>query len=371
MKHPPFCPNSDCEHHQIRKKQHGWFYNDGYYSTKSNQQITRFQCKSCKKRFSAQTFSMSFFLKKKGSFDYIFKQLKATAGIRDISRDLGISPASVLLRITRLARQSVCIHSSLRHSIKLNENLVADGFESFAVSQYFPNNINILGGKNSQYLYTFDYSHLKRKGCMTSKQKKRNKILQERFNHRTTISESFTNICQSVSNLLWKRSIDPVILYTDKKKEYKNVLSNFHFPGTVFHICISSKQARTILNDLFTVNYIDRQVRMCCAEHVRETMRFARNVNNSMERLAVFRLYHNYLKPYRINRKDDDYRDRTHAEVAGISKKDINREMKTFFTRRRFVFRCKGIEKQDLLILKRCYVTPLSNTYEHVPAYAA
>jgi transposase-like protein len=371
MKHPPFCPNPDCKHHQLQEKKNGWFYHDGDFPLNDGKRIKRFRCKSCKKRFSENTFSLSYFLKKKGSFDYVFKQLKSTAGIRDISRDLKISPASVLLRIGRLARQSVSIHLTLRDRIELQEHLIADGFESFVVSQYFPNNINLLAGKNSQYLYSFDYSHLSRKGRMTSSQKRKNKRLKERFKLGTSVATSFGRICHSVSHLLWRSRIGPLILYTDKKNEYRDVIKDFFFPKEIQHIRISSKLARTTSNDLFSVNYLDREIRKALAEHVRETMRFGRNVNNMMERLAVYSLYHNYIKAYRINRKDDDYRDRTHAEAAGIDKKEIQKELKTLFTQRRFLTRTPGIETQDLLLWKRCHVTPLNDTYQNVPAFAA
>jgi transposase-like protein len=372
MKKPPFCPNRCCINHQINSDYNvRWYYNCGSYSTKRKQGIKRFRCKSCSKRFSTQTFSLEYALKKKGSFRQIFSMLKACSGIRDMARDLKIAPGSVLLRLSRLARQATAFHAEMKGHIHLNEDFVADGFESFVVSQYFPNNINILVGKQSQFLYTFDYSQLRRKGKMTKKQKKRNRFLQKQVLYRRTVTASFTDLCHAISYRLWNCRKQVTILYTDKKNEYKQVLKLFVFPVTLKHIAISSRLIRTVDNDLFAVNYMDRQFRMCLAEHVRETVRFARNVNNSMERMAIYGVYHNYMKPYRINRADDAFLDRTHAEVAGLPKGLVKKKLRTFFTRRLVLSRCGGIDSQDLMLWNRCYATPLNNTFQVVPAYAA
>ena len=71
-------------------------------------------------------------------------------------------------------------------------------------------------------------------------------------------------------------------------------------------------------NPLFPVNYIDRELRKDLAEHVRETVRFARNVNHCMERLWVYLLDHNVYKRFRIN--DRVGVERSHADEAGASR---------------------------------------------------
>ncbi len=75
------------------------------------------------------------------------------------------------------------------------------------------------------------------------------------------------------------------------------------------------------------MNYIDREIRKDNSDHVRETMQFAKNVNNMMERLAIYRFYHNFMKPYRVNGKA--YTRIPHAVMAGISEKSIRKELKT------------------------------------------
>ena len=165
MRSPPFCPNPACtnHHHPPKRK---WFWKSGQYRTHTFGSIQRFICLSCFCRFSSQTFSIDYFAKKKINYHTIDKQLRSTGSIRDISRDLSCSTDTVLNRISRLAKNAIAVHSSLCATATYSEDLVADGFESFCVSQYFPNNITLLAGKESQYLYFANYCTLRRKGRM-------------------------------------------------------------------------------------------------------------------------------------------------------------------------------------------------------------
>nr|MDA3851468.1 hypothetical protein [Spirochaetaceae bacterium] len=66
------------------------------------------------------------------------------------------------------------------------------------------------------------------------------------------------------------------------------------------------------------------------AEHIRETIKFAKNSCNSMNRFALFQFYHNFRKEYRINKKVSQPHI-THAEVAGICRERVNRIIDSVF----------------------------------------
>ena len=366
MEYPPFCPNRNCKMHWLTKRSRSWYTLSGYYFTHTFGRIRRYECRACRKRFSQQSFSLDYAAKRKLPYDYILKQLKSAAGIRDIARDLKVSPTTITNRITRLSRQALSIHSYLKSSIRLKEDLVADGFESFAVSQYFPDNIHLLAGKESQYLYAFDYAHMNRKGRMTDYQKERNRILKNSTPGAVSITRSFSNLCKQIDLLLENGEKSGITLYTDEKPQYRKVLSDLTFNKKVTHRRVNSKKVRNLSNDLFSVNYLDREIRKDNANHVRETVQFSRNVNNNQERLAVYSLYHNYMKPYRIKRPEG----MVHAEVAGVRKELISAELKTLYTQRRFYSRMKGLTFEEFKIWLRGFATPGKTGYEYVPQFA-
>lgn len=357
MKSPCFCPNVDCKNHHNPPRGR-WFWKAGHYSSRFSGRVQRFLCLDCLHRFSVQTFSIDYYAKRKTDYHAIDRQVRSTGSIRDISRDLSVSPATVINRISRLARNALAVHAHLTATAPYRESLVADGFESFCGSQYFPNNITLLAGKESQYLYFANYCTLRRKGRMTDEQKRTRLQLEQRWKAdpqavRKAFDELITHIrCDGTSP----------VLFTDEKREYRRSLR-----GTpITHIRVNSQLPRTVSNDLFSVNYLDREIRKDCANHVRETVCFSRNVNNCMERLWVYFAYHNYSKQYRIRSGER----RTHAQVAGIESTEIKKVLKSYYTRRSFLSRIDLTGSMRLLWLRKLE-TPLAGVPKHTPKYLA
>ena len=371
MFHPPFCSNRECRHHHLPPKSPAWYVRNGSYYSRLSGRIQRFQCLHCGSGFSSQTFSLDIFVKKKLPYRQIFSHLVTSSGIRDIARLLKVSPNTVNNRIGRMARQAVAVHSSLSAEISLNEDLVADGFESFVCSQYFPNNINLLAGKESQFWFTSDYAHLRRKGRMTAYQEKKNRQVQAAFSgHRRSIYRSFQDLVRLGLELQETSRRSAITLFTDEHPQYARVMHDLTGDERqrIQHLRISSKLPRTVRNQLFSVNYLDREIRKDNSDHTRETVQFARNACNCMERLAVYRLYHNYIKPYRIGKKEDSTI--SHAERAGIPAQRIASEMRTVFTQRRFFSRTGRLSVSDRLIWLKGISTPLKQVADYLPAYA-
>ncbi len=366
MKHPPFCPNQECSHYLDPKGR--WYVKDGTFQNNRNGKVQRFKCLSCGKKFSVETFSLDYCANIKVSYKSIFEHISTSSGIRDLSRILKVSCNVIQNRVARLARQAMATSEVLSKHIILNEDLVADGFESFVKSQYMPNNINILAGKDSQFWFMSDYAQLTRKGRMTESQKKKNEALKPRLNvGRRTIYESFYNVALEALHLAPRTGI---ILYTDEHLQYVKVMSerNEQERRILRHIRINSKVARTLRNPLFSVNYLDREIRKDNSDHTRETVQFSRNVCNMMDRLSIYRFYHNFIKPFRINGKSDSAV--THAQRAGIPRDIIRNELKTFFTQRRFLGRIGIPNISDWLLWHRGLFTPLKGKADYIPAYA-
>jgi transposase-like protein len=324
MKSPPFCPNPRCTNHSTPPRGR-WFWKSGHYRTAVAGPVQRFICLSCSHRFSTRTFSIDYYVKRKTDYRHIDRQLKSTGSIRDIGRDLSVSTQTVLNRISRLAHNALAVHQEVSAGAPQQEELVADGFESYCVSQYFPNNITLLAGKESQYLYAGVYCTLRRKGRMTETQKRKRERLEHRWKaDREGVGKAFDEVLGTIRG-------EGKVLFTDEKGEYRKSVSAGEKPIT--HIRISSRVRRTVQNDLFSVNYLDREIRKDCANHVRETVCFSRDVNNCMERFWIYFVYHNCGKRYRIGRDEE----RTHAEVAGIEGAVVRRAMKGYYTRRSFL----------------------------------
>ncbi len=248
-----------------------WFWNAGHYFSALAGTVQRFICLSCSHRFSTQTFSIDYYAKRKTDYQFINRQLRSTGSIRDIARDLSISTQTVINRISRLAHNALAVHTQLSGGAPQQEDLVADGFESYCVSQYFPNNITLLAGKDSQYLYTAVYCTLRRKGRMTEGQKWRREKLERQWRADPgAVRKAFDEVVGYI-----RGSGDRKTLFTDEKREYRQSFLAVAGKSPIRHVRINSTLPRTLHNDLFSVNYLDREIRKDYANHVRETVCFA------------------------------------------------------------------------------------------------
>jgi len=79
-------------------------------------------------------------------------------------------------------------------------------------------------------------------------------------------------------------------------------------------------------------------------------------------------MYHNYMKPFRINGKE--HRGKSHAMIAGLKKSVIAGELKTLFTRRRFLYQIDGLDMSEASVWLRGVATPLKRYAEILPGFA-
>jgi transposase-like protein len=379
MTKPPFCPNPHCPSHFPQKDHNSrrpWYYKAGFYHpAAASEPVRRYLCKTCGKKFSRQTFSINYFSKKNLNLNKLSLSLSSGMSIRAMARFYHVAPTTVIRKIRLLARQSVAINSILDQEVQLSESLVADGFESFVVSQYFPNNFNFLMGKESQYIYFFNYVQLHRKGKMTARQKIVAKKLKERWPlPRNNQVIKFTEVVSYATKLAAQTpGLKGLDFYTDEKAEYRRCTEPVYLPpelrGKGFgfrHHTTSSHDPRTVSNDLFSVNYIDRECRKDLAEHHRETTCHARETCDSVERMCVYSTIHNFFKDYRINPGKSEYR--THADAAGIPREFYGPLLKKFTTWRFFYSHLKLNLHQEL-VWRRGYGSPLKRKSQALPAY--
>jgi transposase-like protein len=374
----PFCPNASCIHHRVPEGTYTAYSFLGYYCTKAHGKIPRFICSSCGRTFSAQTFSLSYYLKKAEVFAAIDGRLCNGEGIRAIGRELGQSCASISNRIGRMARNCTAMHEQLTKTAHCTESLAADGFESFCCSQYFPNNIHLLAGRDSQFVFCYDHVTMRRKGRMTETQKqKRADIDRKQQLPVRGIEKSFRRVLDEGIRISHCRDYrKPVELWTDEKQEYRRVLlrgegiaAQAYLERRLIHRTISSKAARTRDNPLWAVNYLDRELRKDLKEHVRQTVCWGRNVNNQMERLSVYLWHHNYQKPFRIGERGEEGT-HSHAQQAGYDKTFIQEWCQKIWTRR-VVFTRSEYGELATMTWKRLRMTPLKKSPEYLPLRVA
>jgi len=295
---PPFCPNPRCDSRSGSKP---WrFKKKGFYlRNPSPHRIQRYLCHHCGRNFSSQTFSTTYRLQRADLLETLFLRLVACSGLRQIARELRVSPSTVQRQTERLGRHCLLFHEQRRPRAVPAEPLVLDGFRTFEHSQYWPFDLNLLVGA-SHYVYGFNDAELRRSGTMRPSQRRKRAILEARHGRPEARATR-----QSVEELL-RRIVPPgrrVTLRTDEHPDYPRAirrLEDRHFD----HERTSSKAIRTPRNPLFPVNLADLLLRHSSANHKRETIAFSKRRQGALYRAAIWMVWRNYVKSTSENRKD-------------------------------------------------------------------
>ena len=146
---------------------------DGFYARQGwPTRIQRFRCRHCRRRFSAQTFCTSYWLKRPRLLIEVLRALVSCACLRQIARALEASPQTILLHANRLGRHCQLFHQLHRPRGRLTEPIALDGFQSFEYSQFHPTWYHAVVGQSSHFFYGFTDSELRRSGTMTPSQKR-------------------------------------------------------------------------------------------------------------------------------------------------------------------------------------------------------
>ncbi|AFG37906.1 hypothetical protein [Spirochaeta africana] len=343
---PEFCTNPACTfHHPGEQHNNRWYIKFGTHYAQAHGTVQRFRCKACGKTFSTQSFSMQYWVHRVIKYDRIESMLIASSGQRQIGRAIMASGRLVKNRCQRLARSYLALYAEASRDHLLGENCAFDGFESFVRSQYFPLHLNILVGCESLSVYGFTGSVLRRKGRMTAAQRVFRHMIDI---HWKPARGSLVASCAQVFDALYNRipisnPASPWKLWTDQHTAYPRALQKVPWireamhAGGFTHCTVSSRAVRSRQNPLFPVNYIDREIRKDMADHVRETVRFAREVNMAMQRVTIELGAHTFAKPERITGRCRTEGDATHAQAAVFGQSQVAQRMLKLRHTRRFL----------------------------------
>ena len=296
-----YCPNNQCRNHALgttpgssSKK----FQKYGSYRTLKGQKIARFRCRSCGRTVSNRIASIDFCMKIRGINSVVFQYFSEGLCNRQIARIVGIDEKTVRCRIKRLAQQALLQHSRRISSHKICEPICYDGLENFARSQYEPNNINQAIGRNSLFIYDFNFCPLNRKGRMSDRQKLKKEKLE------LSLGEFRKNAVTTATSTILERlhgSSDPqygLTILSDQHFQYRRSRLQLEAKAIKFeHLTISSKAPRVYRHILFPVNHADLLIRQHVKAFQRETISFSKTHGHMVQKFSLFMAWKNYFRP--------------------------------------------------------------------------
>jgi len=363
---PPFCPNPACPFHCGKAP---WRYiRAGFFSRKrcEPQRIQRYRCLHCRRTFSSQTFSLTYWLHKPALLERIFYGSLSCSGLRQMAHEIGLSPATIQSYLSRLGRHCLLYqHARLKESLPREEPLVLDGFESFEYSQYFPFHFHVLIGKHSHFFYLFADSPLRRKGRMTDFQRRKREKLEQALGRPDpkSIEKEVAGLLRRTGSLFAEEP-RTLLLYSDDHPAYPRAFRRV--PGlTIEHHVTSSLARRTTRNPLFPVNLVDLLIRHGGANHKRETIAFSKRRQGAIERLAIFQVWRNFMRSFTERRRKGGP---TPAQRAGVMERKLS--LRELLARRLFFSRGKISEPLGGYYRREVRTRALRVNREHRLRYA-
>jgi len=260
-------------------------------------QRRRFRCQNCRRRFSENSTRFSFRFKKRDHTlsSKIFHLCTHGLSNRAIAHMHSISEHCVRLRIRRMARRALIFHTRATANLRILEPLCFDGLENFAGSQYDPNNIQQALGRDSLFIYDFNFAPLNRKGRRSIWQKQR--LLQIETRHGRYDPSAIRVATRTIVERLYKfaENIAPFTLVSDEHFQYRKAIHIDLRSLPIQHVTISSKVCRNFQNILFSVNHADLMIRQRIAAFSRETISFSKTPGAMCQKFSLFMLRKNYM----------------------------------------------------------------------------
>jgi len=151
---PPHCPNPTCRFHHPQPDPWPLQRFGTFTRLKPPHTVQRFRCRACRRTFSTQTFTTTYWLKRPELLVEVHKHAVSGASNRQVARILGCAPSTVDNHLARLGRHCLLFHRHLVSQASPFVDVVIDGLVTFEYSQYHPYEILAAVDRNSSFSST-------------------------------------------------------------------------------------------------------------------------------------------------------------------------------------------------------------------------
>jgi hypothetical protein len=265
--------------------------------------VPRFLCLRCRRTFSRQTFSTTYYLKRPELLLPTAAGLQAGGALRQIARSLSCAPSTPARLAARLGRHAMLLHSrALTHLRgRLAEPVVLDHFETFEFSQDCPFGVATAVGSRSWFVYGLDPAPHARAGRRSAQQRRRHASRPRREVRGGYLGSTRRTLSGLLPLLVEGKRLH---LIGDGHPAYGQAVT--HEPGVLLQSFPNPKRgpkgsprspaARARDRALFPVDLLHALLRHSLAHHRRETIAFGRRLNALVERLFLAAVWRNFVK---------------------------------------------------------------------------
>ena len=294
MFQPPRCPNRHCpEHHAPRPR---FFVRRGSYKPLCRPHpVPRFQCRTCRRGFSRQTFRADYRDHRPDLNAKVFLSLATGLGLRQTARNVGLSYRCTELKFRKIARHLRRLNLNLRGLLG-DPDLQFDELETFEGRRNTrPLSLPLLIERKTRFVIWGEAAPIRPSGRMSEARKRAIREDERRFGRRKDLSG------RSVLRTLRRgASLCPgdcvVHLSTDEKTTYPMAARAAFGPRPVQHEQTNSQLARETWNPLFPINHTEAMIRDHQGRLRRDTWLASKKRRYLDLAVQVWMAYRNYVR---------------------------------------------------------------------------
>jgi hypothetical protein len=337
------------------------------YASRRRPRVPRFLCLTCRRTFSRQTFSVSYYRKRPELMRPVAAGLVAGSAHRQIARSLECAPSTVTRVAARLGRHAMLLLARALFELrgKVHEPFVLDHLETFEFTQDYPFGVATPVGAESWFVYGLDPAPHARTGPRSTYQQRRLEARPRRAarggyagSTRRTL-DTLLPLGNPGRSLLIRGDGHPAYdrAVARHKDAQRLTLERYPNPPRGPKGSPRSGAARVRDRAMFPVDLLHKILRHTLAHQRRETIAFGRRLNAVLERLFLAAVWRNFIKR-RSERRPEP---RTPAMQLGLT--DMPWSWKRLLSRRLFLHRLR-LPRTWSLLYRRLWTTPVlsSNT---------
>ncbi len=242
----------------------------------------------------------------------LFLSLASGLGIRQASRNLGLSLRCTELKFRKIARHLRRLNLTLRNELGPGSGFQLDELETYEGQRNArPLSVPVLIETRSRYVVWAESATIRPRGKMTparvrsiARSEERHGIRKDRS--RRAVARSLKRAADMASEL------DRVELETDEKSSYRNLAREAFGPTRLRHRQTNSRLPRTTWNPLFAINHTEAMARDLLGRLRRDSWLVSKKRRYLDLALNVFCAYRNLVR----RRFNDD--ERSPAQMLGF-----------------------------------------------------
>jgi transposase-like protein len=296
---PRFCPIPLCPSRAISPPFR--FKRRGYYFRKCDgRNVQRYQCLTCQRAFSQQTFRTDYRWHLPGLHFRVFEGLVSKTSLRQMARVHGVRRATIERRFVRLGQQAKFFHKAMlqRSSTRggIHGIFQLDEQETFERDRrLLPVTFAVLIERSSYFIVHGQAAPLASRGHLSDFKKRQRAHLEKKEGRRKSGSKEAVASCFSALYQAHRMGVG-IDLQTDKKSSYNPLFKKAVGNQFASHQTISSRAPRGYGSLLFPINHTLAMMRDGISRLVRRSWCVSKLRSRLELHFWVWAAYRNYIR---------------------------------------------------------------------------